>query len=175
MKRQIRQGVFESNSSSTHALCIATGTEYSLPDKIEFGFGCFGWEFDELTSRKERANYLYTCLAYVGVDKLKEYLQFIFTTLKSHGISAYFEDFRLSPYAWRTDDEIEFYLEPADGAYVDHGNEAREFVEAVCSDEKLLLDYLFSDKSYILTGNDNDDIEIEIYEDYPHREFYKWN
>lgn len=175
MKKQIRQGVFETNSSSTHVIAIATDTKYPLPDKVEFGFGDFGWEFDKLTSRKERANYLYTCLAYVGEDKLKECLQFIFTTLKSHGISAYFEDFRLSPFAWSTDDEVEFYLEPAEGTYVDHGNEAREFVEAVCSDEKLLLDYLFSDKSYVLTGNDNDDRDVTINEDYPHLEFYKGN
>lgn len=176
MKKQIRQGVFETNSSSIHAIAIATDTKYPLPDIIEFRFGDFGWEFDKLTSRKERANYLYTCLAYVDKDKLKEYLQFISTTLKSHGISVYFEDFRLRPFTWYTDDKVEFYLEPANDAYVDHGDEAREFVEAVCSDEKLLLDYLFSDKSYVLTGNDNDDRDVTIInEDYPHLEFYKGN
>jgi hypothetical protein len=174
MKRQVRQGVFESNSSSTHALCIATDTKYSLPNKVEFGFREFGWAVDKLSSRQERADYLYTSLAYVGdIDKLKEYIRFIHRTLKKNGVETFFEDFKLSVYGWDSDD-VEFYIEPNDG-YVDHGNETREFVEAVCSDEKLLLDYLFSDKSYILTGNDNDDIETEIHEDYPHREFYKWN
>ena len=174
MKRQIRQGVFECNSSSTHAIAIATDTEYSFPDKVEFGFGDFGWEFDVLASRRERANYLYTCLAYVrDIDRLKEYIRFIHRTLKKNGVETFFEDFKLSVYGWNSDD-VEFYIEPNDG-YVDHGDETRAFVEAVCSDEKLLLDYLFSDKSYILTGNDNDGIETEIHEDYPHREFYKWN
>ena len=174
MKRQIRQGVYETNSSSCHALCIATDTEYSFPDKVEFGFGDFGWNFDKLSSRQERANYLYTCLAYVrDIDRLKEYIRFIHMTLKKNGVETFFEDFKLSIYGWNSDD-VEFYIEPNDG-YVDHGDNTRTFVDAVCSDEKLLLDYLFSDKSYILTGNDNDDRDVTINEDYPHEEFYKGN
>lgn len=173
MKRQIRQGVFESNSSSTHSLCIATGTEYSVPHNVEFGFGDFGWSFDKLSSRQERANYLYTCLAYLEPDKLKEYLQFIHTALKHAGVEdIFYEDFKFSIGSWRGD--LTFWIEPGDG-YVDHGDEARDFVDSVCSDEKLLLDYLFSDKSYILTGNDNDGRNVDINEDYPHIEFYKGN
>lgn len=33
MKRQIRRGVFESNSSSTHAICMCTESEYDAWEK----------------------------------------------------------------------------------------------------------------------------------------------
>ncbi len=63
-KRQIRQGAFETNSSSTHSICIATETQYNIPTSIEFNFGDFGWEVNKLTSRKAKASYLYTCITY---------------------------------------------------------------------------------------------------------------
>ena len=46
MKRQIRRGVFETNSSSTHAICIAKG-DYNLSKHIDFTIGEFGWENNE--------------------------------------------------------------------------------------------------------------------------------
>ena len=176
MKRQIRQGVFETNSSSTHSICIATDTEYDIPTNIDFGFGDFGWEVDKLNSRRERANYLYTCLAYVeDTEEIKKYLKFIADTLHKHGVEeVYFGDFTLAVYD-NYDGEITSYIKPSNDGYVDHGEQARGFVDKVCSDEKLLLDYLFSDKSFILTGNDNDDIDVDIKVDYPHQEFYKGN
>ena len=174
MKRQIRQGVFETNSSSTHSICIATETQYNIPTSIEFGFGEFGWEVDKLTSRREKANYLYTCIAYIeSFEKIKECINFIFKTLRKHDVKdIYFESFEYHIGVWNG--ELYSDFAPRDG-YVDHGDEAREFVEKVCSDEKLLLDYLFSDDSFILTGNDNDDIDVDINVDYPHKEFYKGN
>lgn len=175
MKRQIRQGVFETNSSSTHAICIATNTQYNIPKRIEFGFGNFGWSVDKLTSRRERADYLYTCIAYAeNNEKMKEYINFIIETLSKHGV----EDIDLENFEYHVYEyggKLFDYFTPMDDCYVDHGDEAREFVEAVCSDEKLLLDYLFSDGSFILTGNDNDDIDVDIHVDYPHEEFYKGN
>ena len=175
MKRQIRQGVFETNSSSTHAICIATDTEYDIPTSIEFSFGDFGWEVDKLTSRKERANYLYTCMAYAeNNEKMKEYLDFIIKTLHKHGVKDIgFESFEYHVYEY--DGKLFDYIAPSGDGYVDHGDVAQGFVEKVCSDEKLLLDYLFSDKSFILTGNDNDDTDVDIKVDYPHEEFYKGN
>lgn len=49
MKRQVRRGTFETNSSSTHAICI-TKSEYrhNLFSHIDFEIGEFGWENDKL-------------------------------------------------------------------------------------------------------------------------------
>ena len=176
MKRQIRQSCFETNSSSTHAICIAPSSiQYNIPSSVEFGFGEFGWSFDKLSSRQERANYLYTCLAYVeDWNKIKEYLNFIADTLHRNGVTDItFENFEISIY-----DEygtIYSYIRPTDYSYVDHGDDALDFVNAVCTNESLLLDYLFSDRSFILTGNDNSGDSVEINVDYPHTEFFKGN
>ncbi len=176
MKRQIRQGVFETNSSSTHSICIATETEYDIPKRVEFGFGEFGWAIDKLSDRKERADYLYTCISYVNdINQIQEYLDFIYKTLRKHGVDEiYFDSFALNVYAGWSED-VELAISSPNYTYVDHGGYALEFVDAVCTNEKLLLDYLFSDKSFILTGNDNDDEDVDIRVEYPHEEFYKGN
>ena len=45
MKRQIRRGCFETNSSSTHAICItkADVNKEDLPSHVTFTHGEFGW------------------------------------------------------------------------------------------------------------------------------------
>ena len=176
MKRQIRQGVFETNSSSVHAICISLVDEpLRIPERIEFSCGEFGWEYDKLTTITEKAEYLYTCIPYLDdFDKIKECLSFIYKTLKKAGVKdIYFEAYEIRISTWDASD-IYLYIEPKDG-YVDHGGEAREFVKAVCTDENKLLNYLFSNKSYIVTGNDNSEYRREINEDYPHEEYWKYN
>ena len=44
MIKKIRQSVFETNSSSTHSICIATDTTIDFPKSLHFEFGEFGWE-----------------------------------------------------------------------------------------------------------------------------------
>lgn len=176
MKRQIRRGCFETNSSSTHAICIATDDVLNIPKDIHFGFGDFGWECDMYSSIRAKANYLYTCLPYVAedYDTLIKYVTFIYNTLKSHGVeNITMDNFEIGVGSWGSD--IDFYIQPANDCYVDHGNEADEFVIAVCTDEDKLLHYLFSNKSYVETGNDNDDYDVDIKVDYPHEEYYKGN
>ncbi len=175
MKKQIRKGVFETNSSSTHAICIATDDVLNIPRGIHFGFDDFGWERDTYSSVRAKANYLYTCLTYVAKDynTLQQYITFICNTLKSHGVEDIdMDNFEIGISIW---DDIHFYIQPANDCYVDHGNEAEEFVKAVCTDEDKLLHYLFSKKSYVETGNDNDDYDVDIKVDYPHEEYYKGN
>lgn len=175
MKRQIRQSCFETNSSSTHAICIATEDVLNIPKDIHFGFNDFGWECNTYSSITAKANYLYTCLPYVAKDynTLIEYVTFIYNTLKSHGVeNITMDNFEIGIGTWGG---IYFDIQPANDCYVDHGNEADEFVKAVCTDEDKLLHYLFSKKSYVETGNDNDEYDVNIKVDYPHEEYYKWN
>lgn len=175
MKRQIRQSCFETNSSSTHAICIATEDVLDIPKRIHFGFDDFGWERDTHSSIRAKASYLYTCLTYVVRDynTLIEYITFIYNTLKSHGVEDItMDNFEIGIGTWG---DIHFSIQPANDCYVDHGDEADEFVKAVCTDEDKLLHYLFSDKSYVETGNDNDDYDVDIKVEYPHEEYYKWN
>lgn len=178
MKRQIRNGVFETNSSSTHSICIAKNpaTLLPIPEHLDFEFGSYGWEEDKLTSIKEKVKYLYTCIGYLGSEQqIKEVLQFIVKTLQKHGVKQiYFDPFEFRVYC-DYKGRITTYIYPNRDEYIDHGEEAIEFVEDVCSDENKLINFLFSDQSFILTGNDNKGTDVTIRVDYEHDEYYKGN
>ena len=58
--------------------------------------------------------------------------------------------------------------------YIDHSYELDDFLE-ICEDEDKLMKFLFSSESFIITGNDNDDYNVDINVNYPHDEYYKGN
>ena len=66
------------------------------------------------------------------------------------------------------------YYDTYDG-YVDHASELEEMVDALLQDDEMLKRYLFSDDSFILTGNDNEDGYQNIKVNYEYDEFYKGN
>lgn len=74
---QIRKGVFETNSSSTHSICISRA-EAKIPtgQTVRFCWGEYGWENDTVY---DTASYLYTGImendgAAENLEKLKEML-----------------------------------------------------------------------------------------------------
>lgn len=178
MKRQIRNGVFETNSSSTHSICIAKNpaTLLPIPECLDFEFNSYGWEEDKLTSVREKVRYLYTCIGYLESEqKIKEVLQFIVKTLQKHGVKhIYFDSFEFYV-CCDYNGNIETFIYPGRDGSIDHGDETTEFVEDVCSDENKLINFLFSDQSFILTGNDNEGTDVTIRVDYEHDEYYKGN
>lgn len=157
--KQIRKGVFETNSSSTHSICIAKKAELSIPKSLHFDFGEFGWECDTLYSVSEKASYLYTGL--MGNER-KEDVDKIVELLKDKGIDVTVEELINGKYG-------------DNSGYVDHSDELGEFLNAVCEDESKLMNYLFSDLSFIITGNDNDEYDVDINVDYDYDEYYKGN
>ena len=72
MKRQIRRSVYETNSSSTHAICISKNNDYKKRDYIEFETGEFGWEWDTYETVHSKASYLITAILN-GYDKEDAY------------------------------------------------------------------------------------------------------
>lgn len=167
--KQIRKGVFETNSSSTHSICIAKDVELTIPKSLYFSFGEFGWECRTLYSVSEKASYLYTGLMNNGrkkdVDK-------IIQLLKHKGIDVTAEEPLYKKYTYDDNDGGE-YIE--NGGYVDHSGDMKDFLNAVCEDENKLMSYLFSDLSFIITGNDNGYENVDINVDYAHDEYYKGN
>lgn len=140
MKRQIRRNCFETNSSSTHAICITKKDVNSslLPSSILFTYGEFGWENKTYSSVRSKAAYLYQAIDDCYSDDEKEGLIYkLKEILEKNGITYYFDS------DW--------------SGYIDHPYGTTEFVEAVLSDEDKLLRYLFGD-SFIITGNDNDGV-----------------
>lgn len=167
--KQIRKGVFETNSSSTHSICIAKDAELTIPKSLHFSFGKFGWECDTLYSVSEKASYLYTGLM---ANKRKDDVDKIIELLKDKGIDVTTEEPIYKKYTYEGNDGGE-YID--NGGYVDHSNDMGYFLNAVCEDESKLMNYLFSDLSFIITGNDNDDSDVDINVDYTHNKYYKKN
>ena len=142
MKRQVRRGVFETNSSSTHSICISKKPAV-IRNSVSFRIGEFGWENDCV----DTADYLYTAILEQGesdelLDKLKEILD-------RHSIEYTFEE---PDYETSSDGTYKWL----GYGYIDHSSETREFMFAVLDDEDLLMRCLFGD-SCVYTGNDNQD------------------
>ena len=146
MKRQIRKNTFETNSSSTHAICITKVDvdKSSLPNHVTFTHGEFGLEVDEHSDLWSKASYLYQAICdccYDKEDDKEEMLNRIADVLNEYGISCNFEPDKDKKWG--------------DG-YIDNGYETIDFVKAVLEDSDKLIRYLFGD-SFVVTGNDNGD------------------
>ena len=153
--KKIRQNVFETNSSSTHSICIAKNTELTLPKEIRFTFGEFGWEHDHLYSISEKASYLIT--GFYQIERQDDFDKII-NKLENRGIKVYIENYDETGYN-----------------YVDHGDELAPFLNDLLESEDKLFNFLFSNLSFIITGNDNSDHNTEIEVDYEYDEYYKGN
>lgn len=173
MKKKIRQGVFETNSSSTHSICIAKDAELTIPKSLHFEFGEFGWECRTLQSLDKKASYLYTGLI---ANNRKEDADKIIALLNSKGVEVTTEEpiYETRSYDDAEGKKVEWEYGTNTG-YVDHSDRLKEFLDDVCSDEGKLMRYLFSPLSFIITGNDNDDEDVEINVSYAYDSYYKGN
>lgn len=146
--RQVRNMVFETNSSSTHSICIPKKTTHNM-DFVRFSVGEYGWENRCVY---DTASYLYTAiLDGYDYDEAMEKIEKLKSILDSRNIEYAFR----TP-EWREYDDGTKYL---DNGYVDHAYDAHEFVEAVLNDEDMLIRYLIDGCVY--TGNDNQDTDFE--------------
>lgn len=166
---KIRRGMFETNSSSTHTI-IVTDRKTEPGNLVDFAIGQFGWQFRKLTTIDEKASYLYTmaccCLDEDVYPRLHDML-IKYGVKCSCSVPAKFD----KEYHW------------LDNGYVDHAadGEAINFVNRMLSHEHALIKYLFSDESFVVTGNDNcnekdyDWICEQTNVNYPHKKYYKGN
>ena len=144
----IRKSIFETNSSSTHAICISKDNNYNIPSSLHFEFGEFGWENKILDGPEELASYLYTGMHDICYDDAKRFEKFknhIYSVLGKYGCECTFAEPSKSKYGWM------------DSGYVDHASELYDFLKSLEKSEKRLLRYLFSSDSFIVMGNDNED------------------
>lgn len=143
MKKQIRKGAFETNSSSTHAINIFRGyDEKNIPESIVVTPGEFGWECDTYYDAESKLSYLYTwCLSVMSKDEAEYKIKEALVNLGVKEVE--FEDGT----GWYED------------GYIDHsGNLYREDLDTIF--ENYFGDFIFGDSSYIETGNDNDDVDV---------------
>jgi hypothetical protein len=178
MKKQIRQSVFETNSSSTHTISISMSDEYkSVLEKmsgegIASTSGQFGWEYDIYGDTWDKASYLWTgiivsdCFTKDQVDKIEDNIK---TVLGEYGIVPTFEPYKEDSYELK-DGTVRHYLTFEHFAYIDHSEGLVEWLGSLFPndgqdiDEELLLEYLFNPNSCVFTGNDNSDAPDEYFE-----------
>lgn len=169
MKVQIRQSVFETNSSSTHAISVASffpedwNISYKVPDKVHFSLDReFGWEFETYDDIASKAAYLWLIICDMhsdakDLDDLKAVKTHIEKVLTNAGVKEV--TFDMGSYkecTWRKDGSM--YLDYS--GYIDHSYDAHEFAKTLLENDEMLLAYLFDSDSCVATGNDNDDAEV---------------
>lgn len=161
--RQIRNRVFETNSSSTHSICISKEPVTFSTYPLIFHIGEYGWEN---TCIDDTASYLYTAIldGYEYNDAMTK-LEVLKDILDNYGIEYEFDEPK-----WHICDDGDRWLTEG---YLDHASEAHDFVETVLNDDDMLMRYLFGN-SFIYTGNDNQD-DIPSGCDIANEEFYDYD
>ena len=159
MKLNIRQGVFETNSSSTHNISINILNKFPpLPKILRFVPGYFGTESGMYNSASEKASYLYTNI--VDCNSCKELFPKIKKILESYGIKAVFEPTVVKEFLdvdecgkLETYITTDYYYEGRYGA-VDGYYQNYDFICEICNDEIKLMSFLFNKESIIQTANE---------------------
>lgn len=144
MKKIIRTGVFETNSSSTHSLSVATENQEFVLDTIypdQHGVITvhdqqFGWEW-------MKYNDAMTKLAYLFQDQGEMHGDLIIEAVKEQTGA----------------EEVRFIEE--DG-YIDH--DGRGTTSEVCGSKKDIKNFVFNKNSWLFTGNDNSTADPTFYD-----------
>ena len=159
MKKQIRQNVFETNSSSTHSISISNVKSDDLMEivtlddenNIELSGGEFGWEIEKYNDFNTKANYL-AILIIMSDSEFGKYKEMFEDVIKTQTGC---ENIIYS----MSDD----YNSP-NSSYIDHGSE-QGIIEEACENSETLRQFLFNSNSWLLTTNDNCETSWEISND----------
>lgn len=170
MKIQVRRNIFETNSSSLHAISIVKNSKVkNYPKEVVFDSGEFGWQPDTYYGTFSKACYLWEAILDYSYKEGNEYInevklviEKITNILNKHGIKATFiyGNVEVVKKVW-SDETEHLYVKFTDGkgnkdeGWLDHGCECHDLIDALIENEDLLLSFLFDENSYILTGNDN--------------------
>lgn len=152
MRRQIRRSVYETNSSSTHAICIAKDG-YELKDHIDFHTGEYGWECEEYGDLDNKASYLITAILSMDKEYADEKLTRLKDILDEYEITYTIPELNVKSYEYGKE---KHYYYDIGYDYIDHVGELKSWLDDLLSDSDKLFRYLFGN-SIIITGNDNGD------------------
>lgn len=177
---KIRKGVFETNSSSVHAIAVDAHSDphdweycYALErytedsnndnEVLQFVPGDFGWEFALLSEPVEKASYLSAlalCIARANVyeqekkgikEKILDQYEKIFVEPAKEWLS----EFKVRcEFATPELDEDGF---PQEGD-IDHFEDAIPAYQEIMGSVDAFMGFLFGRSSFVWTGNDNSDI-----------------
>lgn len=176
MKRQIRRGVFETNSSSTHSVSVSrTNTQYydsnvlnafidECDNKVHVKFGEFGWEIRNYYLPTDKLQYIVTMLAETegnNISSVEELFETDGFKLINDAIADYChcdgiwidEDIKLESYEWNG--RVLSYIEH--NGYIDHQscegyNSVQDFLDYYGLDA---TQFIFDTGVTVHTDNDN--------------------
>lgn len=173
--KQIRNNVFETNSSSTHSIAISHKNSYyygenclerylDYDNKIHVEFGEFGWEVEHYSLPYEKLQYIVTMLAETegsNISNINELFDTDGFKLINDAVAEYCRcdgiwidsNMKIDCYVW--DGKTHTYLDH-DG-YIDHQScegysSVRDFLDDYGLD---ITKFIFDDGVCVITDNDN--------------------
>lgn len=186
MKFKIRQSIFETNSSSIHAIAIYKGNEsINIPNTIFLDREEFGWEVNTTCNWQKKLNYIYEMcikkdykddnLIFEGKEEKEED-----EWLSGKKIKGFLEDSCLDKFIRilkNKDINVNYCLGSIYDGYIDHCDCWGNFINTLLNDEEKLLKFIFGTTSYLFTGNDNNNYACDSTPN-KHEDFeieYKYN
>lgn len=148
--KNIRQNVFETNSSSTHSVSINANTDgiYDTIIPLDNGVitligGEFGWEWRQINDTLTKANY---AAVYARDDE--KLTNMLTNVIKDHTGAK----------------EVIYDLD--EYSYIDHQSDKHEGGECgyAFATNQSLKDFIFSPNSWLFTGNDNEEAPPNFYD-----------
>src|SRR5665647_2579529 len=127
--RTIRNGVFETNSSSVHALAIPKDRS-CMPHSLNFGVGEFGWEYEEVYATED---YFWTAIRSLD-NEGNNFKQRFLNIMAENNLQC-------------------DYDEKSNDFCIDHCDELYDFVEMLLNDQGKLFAFLYG--GLVHTGSDN--------------------
>lgn len=175
MKRQIRNNVFETNSSSTHSVSISNkNSNYYNEDclknyiewdnKVHVEFGEFGWEVEHYSYPYSKLQYIVTMLVETegrNVSTVDELFETDGFKLINDAVADYCNcdgiwidsEMKMDSYEWG--EKIETYI--SHDGYIDHQScEDYDSVQDFLDDYGVdITKFIFDDGVCVITDNDN--------------------
>ena len=158
----IREGVFETNSSSTHAIALnpKSCSKYEAKfyvvnseNKIQVRLGRYGWGYEVLYSSDEKLSYIMTMLVLNLID-------FGCSTLEDVYDSEMFKEFhdeivKNTDYAGIEIIDVDPNHLDTGEFYIDHQSYYGNYKKFLEDYNLTLFEYLFNSQYFVITDNDN--------------------
>lgn len=185
MRLSVRNGVFETNSSSVHAISVMpmdfadSYSKYELEqyvddpnrgwpaDKLVFKPTNFGWEFALLDGPSEKAAYFAalaaTAASYAAPDnlsgrKLAKAIREEYAKIVEK-VSKYLDSEKVNYEFAKLKFDSDGWLKEG---RIDHGGEALAAFDYIASSKEAFFGFIFSCQSLVWTGNDNATVIPEL-------------